>query len=240
MILTQQRPPSVVSRLFERTRQALPCNCLLCGADSPESLVCPDCCAELPTLPTPRCPHCSEPTAHGERCGSCLQHEPHFDRTIAPWRYAFPIDRLIHGMKYGHQLAITEWCGGQIAERIIDKRFDHIIPMPLHPSRLAERGFNQSAEIARTIGRRINCPVDYSGLLRNKATPAQAELPLKARRSNVRGAFESKRDFSGQRILLVDDVMTSGATVDECARVLRLHGAIDITVAVVARALKHA
>lgn len=114
-----------------------------------------------------------------------------------------------------------------------------IIPLPLHADRLRERGFNQSAELARAIGKHLKLTVDHSIAFRNRATPPQAEQPLKERHKNVRGAFECRADLSGKNIILVDDVMTTGATVNECSRVLRLHGATEISVVVAARALKH-
>lgn len=113
------------------------------------------------------------------------------------------------------------------------------MPLPLHAQRLAERGFNQAVEIATHLEKRLKIPVDRYSLQRTRATPAQAELPLKERHRNVRGAFECRSDFSGRHLLLLDDVMTSGATASECARVLKLHGAASVTVAVAARALKH-
>jgi predicted amidophosphoribosyltransferase len=108
----------------------------------------------------------------------------------------------------------------------------------LHPDRLRERGFNQSAEIARAVSRQTGIPLALASLVRTRPTPPQAALPLKERAGNVRGAFECGADLAGRRVLLVDDVMTSGATLRECARVLKLHGAATITVAVVARALR--
>lgn len=229
-----------LKRTGARLRNALlPASCLLCGVDSGKSLLCPACAADLPALPAARCPQCAEPTTHGERCGACLKDAPHFAATVALWRYDFPADRLVHALKYGHQLAVAKWFGEQLAKRIDADRHDLLIPLPLHPSRLRERGFNQSAEIARNIGKRLGLPVDRSSLIRNRATPPQAELPLAKRQGNVRGAFECRSDLGGRRILLVDDVMTSGSTANECARVLALHGAAEVTVAVAARALKY-
>lgn len=216
----------------------LPESCLLCGADSQSGLLCAGCTADLPGLPAMRCPQCSEPTTYGERCGACMQFAPHFSRTIAAFCYDYPVDRIIHALKYGHQLAVADWLGGKLAE-YLPAGPQLIIPLPLHTERLRQRGFNQSAEIARAIGIRLNLPVDRSTVFRNRATRPQAELPHKERHKNVRGAFECCRDLSGQHILLIDDVMTTGATVNECARTLRLHGASEITVAVAARALKH-
>lgn len=216
----------------------LPASCLLCGADSGSELLCPPCAAELPTLPGASCPICADQTTHGERCGACLKEPPHFERTISLFRYDFPADRIVHALKYGHQLAVAKWCGQRLAERLDPSEFDLILPLPLHPERLRQRGFNQSAEIARELGKCLFLKADRSIVLRTRATPPQAELPHKERRKNVRGAFECRADLTGKRVLLIDDVLTTGATANECARVLKLHGAASVTVAVIARALR--
>lgn len=212
--------------------------CLLCQGSSQDGLLCTDCAADLPAPPTATCPQCAEQTTHGERCGACLKETPHFDRTLAVFRYDFPIDRIIHALKYGHQLAVADWLGQQIAAQI-EGEVSMIVPLPLHPERLRERGFNQSLEIARTVADRLGLTIDHSSVFRNRATPRQADLPLKERRKNVRGAFECNSDMTGKHVLLIDDVMTTGATLNECARVLKLHGAAQVCVAVAARALKH-
>jgi ComF family protein len=217
---------------------ALPESCLLCGADSQSGLLCVGCNKDLPELPASHCPQCRLPTTYGERCGACLKAPPSFDRTIAAFRYEFPVDRIIHALKYGHQLAVADWLGGKLAEGINSEN-QLIIPLPLHIERLRERGFNQSAELAQTIGNRLKLTVDRNSLFRIRPTEPQAALSLKERHKNVRGAFECQSDLNGRNILLIDDVMTTGATVNECARVLKLHGARDISVVVAARALKH-
>ncbi len=216
----------------------LPATCLLCGADAGGDLLCPPCGADLPELPAARCPQCAVPSLHGETCGACLREAPHFDRTEALFHYDFPADRLIHALKYGHQLAVATWSAKRLAERLDSMAFDMLTPLPLHPERLRERGFNQSTEIARALGKQLKLPVERRHLRRVRATPPQAELPHKERHRNVRGAFECRADFTGRHLLLIDDVMTSGATVNECARILKRHGAATVTVAVVARALK--
>jgi ComF family protein len=215
----------------------LPGSCLLCKADSRAMLLCLDCAADLPLPPGTRCPQCAEPTTHGERCGACLKGRPHFDRTVTLFRYDFPVDRLIHALKYHHQLAVAPWLGARLAQRLIaaDQR---VMPLPLHADRLRQRGFNQSLEIARAVGQALNLPVDASSLSRHRATPPQADLPPGERHKNVRGAFSCATRLNGEHIVLIDDVMTTGATVNECARVLKLHGAAEVTVAVAARALK--
>lgn len=216
----------------------LPGSCLLCGSDSHQELLCPACVADLPSLPPGQCPQCAEQTTHGERCGACLQTPPHFDRTVAAFRYDFPVDRIIHALKYGHQLAVAGWLAQALAARLPEGNA-LIVALPLHRDRLRERGFNQSWEIAQALGKRLQQPTDGSSLLRTRGTPPQAELPLSERQRNVRGAFECIADLGGREILLVDDVMTTGSTVNEAARVLKLHGASRVTVAVAARALKH-
>ena len=218
---------------------ALPGSCLLCATDSAEELLCPPCASDLPGLPAALCPRCAAPTTHSERCGACLRDPPHFDRTLALFHYDFPADRIIHALKYGHQLAVAGWSARRLAERLSGAEYDFIVPLPLHPDRLRERGYNQSAEIAKVLANRLNFRLDLDNVRRTRATPPQADLPYKERHKNVRGAFECRTDFSGKHLLLIDDVMTTGATVNECVRVLKLHGAASVTVAVIARALKH-
>lgn len=221
-------------------RQLMPSSCLLCGSDSIDEVICDGCMEDLPRLPAQHCPQCAEPTTFGERCGSCLATPPHFDDTTAVFKYEFPADRIIHSLKYGHKLAIAKWAAHQLAQRLQGRTFDLIVPLPLHPHRLRQRGFNQSAEIARHLEKHLKIPVDRSTLRRHIATPPQAELPLKERHRNVRNAFECVGQLQGKKVLLIDDVMTSGATVSECARMLRMHGASQVSVGVLARALKHA
>ena len=216
----------------------LPGSCLLCSADSAGALLCARCVADLPPLPDARCPQCGVETTLGERCGACLKEPPAFTHTVALFRYEFPVDRLIQALKYGHQLPLANWFGQCLSREILAAGHDLILPLPLHPTRLQSRGFNQSAEIARTISHELGMQMNTSCLTRTRATPPQAALPLKERARNVRGAFECRADLGGKRILLVDDVMTSGSTLRECARILKLHGAAQITVAVVARALR--
>jgi len=216
----------------------VPGNCLLCGDDSQTSLLCLACAADLPELAEPRCPQCALPTTHGERCGACLSKRPHFDTTLAIFRYEFPVDRIVHALKYGHQLAVANWLGERMASRLADTQAELIVPLPLHPERLRERGFNQSVEIARPLAKRLRRPLLLDGLSRIRATPPQAELALKERQRNVRGAFECSRDLGGRHVLLVDDVLTSGATLNECARILKMHGASRVDLAVGARALR--
>lgn len=235
-ILPQLGRLKTVARRFGNS--LLPGSCLLCSADCRHDLLCPACATDLPPVPEQRCPRCADCTTHGEHCGACLKDTPHFDRTTAAFRYDFPVDRVIHALKYGHQLAVASWSGRQLAQCLTDAEVDLVVPLPLHPERLCQRGFNQSAEIARGVGNCLNLPVDRKSMIRSRATPPQADLPHKARQRNVRGAFECRTDFTGKRLLLIDDVMTTGASVNECARVMKLHGAASVVVGVIARAYR--
>ncbi|MDR0634028.1 MAG: ComF family protein [Azoarcus sp.] len=216
-------------------------DCLLCGQASGGEILCAACADDLPRRPALRCPRCALPTALGETCGPCLAHPPHYDRTLAVFDYAFPLDKLIQAFKYGHRLALAA-CLGKELTRLAqasgpESRADLIVPLPLHPTRLRERGFNQALELARPVARALGLPLDFEVCTRIRHTPAQAGLPWKQRGKNVRGAFHCARDLSGRRILLVDDVMTTGASLDECARTLKRHGAAEVTLLVVARTL---
>jgi len=204
-------------------------DCLLCGAETAPELLCAACIAELPALPR-SCPRCALPSPAGAVCGSCLNHPPHFDATLALWRYEFPCDGLVQALKYRARLALAGFFARSLAARTMPE-VDLIVPMPLHPKRLAERGFNQALEIARHLGR----PIAPRGVLRVKHTPPQTDLPYEKRAKNVRGAFLCKLDLSGASVAVLDDVMTTGATLNELARALKRAGATRVDNLVIAR-----
>lgn len=230
--------PQALTRLMARGADALlPGSCLLCAGDSGHDMICPACAADLPQLPENTCPLCALPTTHGERCGSCLKDPPSFAATIALYRYAYPLDHLVQALKYGGQLGLARWFGQRLGQRLVAGAWDLALPLPLHPLRLRERGFNQSLELARSACRDLGLPVRPEMVQRRRHTVAQAGLKLKERHRNVRGAFDCGADLTGRRILVFDDVMTSGSTLREFARVLKIHGAAEVTVAVIARAI---
>jgi ComF family protein len=204
-------------------------DCLLCGAETGQELLCPACMAELPALPE-SCPVCALPSPAGAVCGTCLNHPPHFDATLALWRYEFPCDGLVQALKYRARLALAGFFARSLAARTMPE-VDLIVPMPLHPKRLAERGFNQALEIARHLGR----PIEPRGVLRVKHTLPQTDLPYEERAKNVRGAFLCKLDLSGASVAVLDDVMTTGATLNELARALKRAGATRVENFVIAR-----
>ena len=151
-----------------------------------------------------------------------LHQRPAAIAKIPLFCYEFPVDRIIHAYKYGHQLAVGNWAAEFIAQQVANNTYDLLIPMPLHPDRLCERGFNQAAEIARRISLNTGQQLTTETLTRSRASKPQAELPMKERSRNVRGAFECNTDLNGKRVLLIDDVMTTGATLREASRILKL------------------
>ena len=174
-------------------------------------------------------------------CGECLKHPPAFDHTRAALEYAFPTDKLIQALKYGGQLALAKLLGDLLTKAVIDQaRPEAILPMPLHPARLKTRGFNQALEIAKVISKQLAIPLALGIAQRVANTTPQASLPLDARHKNIKGAFACDQDLHGQRIAVVDDVMTSGATLNELAKILKRAGAAQVDVWVVTRAVTHA
>lgn len=235
MSILAEKIRSLRARLIDTL---LPQDCLLCAAASGRELLCPRCAQDLPKLPANRCPRCDQPTPSGPvACGHCQTNEPHFDALRALHPYAFPVDRMVQQLKYGHQLAIAAYFGEALPALCHDLDADLIIPMPLHPERLAERGFNQALEIARPLARKRGIPIDTRSCTRKRPTSPQEGLSLAERQRNLRNAFSCSTDFSGRHLLLIDDVATTGASADECARTLKLHGAASVTVIVVARTL---
>ena len=212
-------------------------DCVLCGAASGDALLCASCAQGLPALEGPRCPVCALPAPGGTTCGACLKSAPAYDATLAVWRYGFPVDKLVQTLKYEHRLSLA----GYFVAAMLDgprPTGDLILPLPLSARRLAERGFNQAVEIARPLAQGLGLPLEIDACRRTRETVPQASLPWKERRRNVRHCFECAADFSGKSIIVVDDVMTTGATLDEFAALLKRHGAAHVTNWVVARAVR--
>ncbi|MBL8507341.1 ComF family protein [Chitinimonas sp. JJ19] len=216
----------------------LPQSCLLCGDHSGARSLCPPCHAELPWHGGEQCPVCALPTLNGSHCGACIKNPPAFDRTTAAWHYGWPMDRLIPAYKYRSQLELTH----ALAQGLLQAtegadQPDMLLPMPLHPTRLRERGFNQSQELARQLGRWRQLPLADQVVARIKLTPPQASLPRDERQRAIRGAFAVQGKVAGQHIALVDDVMTTGASLNELAHALKKAGARRVDCWVLARTL---
>ena len=218
-----------------------PGRCLLCRARvNAGTGLCAGCRTDLPWL-TGSCQRCAAPLPRAISpaiCGACQQKPPVFDHAYAALRYAAPVDRLILNLKYHQRIELARPLGKLLIECLPTEsaKPQIIVPVPLHRSRLRQRGYNQSLEIARVVGRELVIPLATNLAERVRATATQTELPLAQRARNVRNAFAAEAELNGEHVAIVDDVMTSGQTVNAVAKVLRKAGAGRISVWVVARA----
>ena len=210
--------------------------CVLCGARSDRHGLCAGCRCDLPRLPPTSCAVCAMPLTVPGVCGACLQRPPRYDAVIAAQVYAAPLDRLIQRYKYGADIRLAPTLAQLLAAHV-RSRPDLLIPMPLAPRRLRERGFNPALELARTLARTQDCTLTIDLCRRVIETPPQALLPWSARARNVRRAFVCDGNLRGLTVAVVDDVLTTGATLDELARVLKRAGAARVEGWVVARAV---
>ncbi|QBP77415.1 ComF family protein [Herbaspirillum huttiense] len=245
--------PGWLQRLLAQMPQLLPSSCALCGAAGRETL-CAPCHKRFYTRQHRRCIQCALPmpvTGKELRCGACLKDRPAFDATIVATDYFAPSDQLALALKFGGDLRLAPL----LARLIFDATRRNpvpgsdvqlpmptlLAPVPLGLARLQERGFNQALEIARPLGKLMDIPVQPRLLERKKETDAQSALPVGARARNVRSAFAlpfaAMDQVRGLHVGIVDDVMTTGATLNEVAIVLKRHGARRVTNLVFARTL---
>jgi ComF family protein len=208
-------------------------SCFLCRGAARE-LLCPECRAELPGLPAERCPRCALPAPGGAVCGRCLANPPAYDATYAALAYDFPADALVHALKFRGELALAPLLAHLLSREIRNEQIDRVIPVPLSRARLRRRGYNQAVEIARTLARG---KLDLDSCVRERDARPQMDLPWDERQRNIRGAFGCRRALLGQTVAVVDDVMTTGATLEELARTLKRAGAARVVNWVVARTL---
>ncbi len=223
-------------------RQLLPAQpCILCGSMSRHGLWCEACDTAMPYLNVPHCPICALPTPTGEVCGHCLKNPPLFTHTVAAFGYQFPLDKLVQAMKYREQLALAKLFSEKLSQRIDRTNLpDCVIPMPLHPAKLRVRGFNQAQLIAAKLAREIDRPLLSRACHRLRDTPSQTTLPWRERQKNMHGAFDCEMDLSGKHVALVDDVLTTGASLNALAEAVQKRGASQISAWVIARTLPHA
>ena len=246
--------PSKVSLAFSRfTHTVFAPNCILCDAKNDlksttkptrernDALqanihaVCRACLGTLPFHPVSSCPQCGL-SSNGQLCGSCISSPPDFDATRSAFLYEFPIDAMMLRYKYGNSLNLGDTFAAFLAEKVIVEgcliNIDLVIPMPMHPQRLKERGFNQALEIAKVLTKnckqKLDYKLDYTSTERQTLAPPQASLPLKERVKNIKGAFKVNADLTGKRVAIVDDVMTTGASLNELAKTLKKAGAAQV------------
>jgi ComF family protein len=219
--------------------------CTLCHADTkPGEHLCDECRQKATKISAPFCQVCSEPfpgQIEGEFvCPNCQDRHFHFDCAVAPYRSRGPVREVIHQFKYDYKLHLRHVLAGWLAESLADPRLqpriDRIIPVPLHPARQRERGFNQARVLAVLLSRRSGIPL-CDDLKRIRFTTTQTRFDRKTRMENLRNAFRLRNteQVRNLHLLLIDDVLTTGSTVDECARVLMEAGAATVRVAAVAR-----
>jgi ComF family protein len=226
-----------------------PPRCLLCRkalSAAGESHFCSKCRDQFLYISGPLCPQCGipfvSPEGEDHLCSRCISRAPLFDRARAVGEYEGSLRTAIHRFKYDSRSLLAEPLGRLLADQgrklFISNAYDVILPVPLHPRRLRQRGFNQSLVLARQVGQQWGIAVEAEGLKRIRWTDSQTMLPVKERLHNVRGAFAySGRGVENKAVLLIDDVYTSGSTVDECARVMKRNGAKRVDVLTVARTI---
>lgn len=216
--------------------------CILCASHYGGDFgLCAPCMADLPWHRAAQCPQCAL-LSNGGLCGACLSNQPHFDATTAAFTYDYPLDGLLQHYKYNASLNLARtfaalWLDYQHIQNTKKHTTDLIIPMPMHEKRLSERGFNQALEIAKRLSNAFTIPLDYTACQRVKYTPPQASLKLKDRIKNIRGAFHCQRPLHNLNIAVIDDVMTTGASLDELAKTLKQAGAARVECWVIARTL---
>lgn len=217
----------------------LPPRCLLCGAQGHDGIdLCADCAAELPRNHH-CCARCALPLpTSAALCGQCQRHPPTWDAAWAPFRYGWPLDRLESRYKFGAALAAGRALGALWQrEPLTVEQPALIVPVPLHRTRLRRRGYNQALELARPLAKALGVPCRHDVLRRVRATDAQTELDAVTRRRNVRAAFAVREGIVlPSHVAVLDDVMTTGATLAECAGVLKRVGVPRVDVWALARA----
>jgi ComF family protein len=230
-----------------------PDTCLSCKTQTEDALLlCAECKKKIERLSGPSCPICSIPfvseaaTSHSPNhaCGDCRAHPPLFVKAITPYRYEGgekhgPLAAAICQFKYQKQTRLAAPIAELLVDDLVDLPIDRVLAIPLHPTRLQTREFNQSLLLAKVIAKRLDIPYSIDSMIRVRETRSQVGLSKKEREDNMKGAFSvtRKNEIEGQRILLVDDVYTTGATLREGARALTLGGAKEVIVATIARML---
>jgi ComF family protein len=223
----------------------LPPSCVLCGGPGqpPDLDLCAAC--ELDLLPnSPACARCGDPLAGNAGgtlvCGACIRRKPHFHATYCAFRYSYPLDRLVLGLKFhgaiAHGRVLGTLLGRRVASQATAALPDLIVPMPLSDARFRERGYNQATELGRPVSRILGIPLRTDLVVRHRHTREQAALTRKDRRKNVRGAFAATGKIADASLAVLDDVVTTGSTANELARVLLRAGAREVQVWAVAHA----
>jgi len=227
----------------------VPDSCLLCGIEQ-NQILCSECHAQFFEVTSTRCVFCAIPVGPVQtRCGQCLTQQPAYDFTTVACDYIAPLDQLVLSLKFGHQLPVAPALATLLANSVkrstlnLNSLPDLFIPVPLSRERLAQRGFNQALEIAKPLAKALSRPIYPKLLLRVRDTTAQTLLHPDQRHENIMHAFSPnahyKDKIEGQHVGVIDDVMTTGATLHEIAACLKRHGARTVSNFVFARTPPH-
>lgn len=221
--------------------------CAICSVSVPAGeYLCDDCNARAPRIAPPFCATCSEPfdgaITGPFHCANCAHRRLYFESAVSVYRSRGIVRRVVHEFKYRKKMhlryLVAQWLGDALQDdRLRGRQFDLIVPVPLHPARQRDRGFNQAELLGRLLSDRTSLPMKRA-LQRTRFTTTQTAFDRAERMENLRGAFRlrNKTDMQGLRVLLIDDILTTGATLSECARVLKSAGAACVYAATAARA----
>lgn len=233
---------SVNNWLNSIQNKLLPPRCIFCSERGMANLdICQACFLDLPRN-QPCCARCAQPlattTIPSPLCGRCLKQLPHFDETRAPFLYNEQLRHLITQLKFNRHYVHARLLGGLLGKAMVDHGDlpECIIPVPLHPARYRERGFNQSLEIARHLHHQLKVPLNFEACVRHRNTPHQIDLPAAQRVKNMKNAFSLIHRLEYAHIAIIDDVMTTGATASALALALKQQGVKRVDVWVCARA----
>ena len=229
-----------LNKYLNLTRKLLfPDACCVCHSEHTGDIgICLTCLNSLPHRQT-CCPICAGTSETGDPCGSCLKQSPGYDSTVCLFDYVYPIDQLIHQLKFRAKLPLARIFGGMMAATLEnmapEQKPQVLLPVPLHHWRLRRRGFNQTQELAKFISAKTDIPVLSDAVRRSLNSPPQHSLPRNKRIRNLRNAFATTQPLPYKRIALVDDVMTTGATLEALARLVRKSGPEHVQNLVIAR-----
>jgi ComF family protein len=211
-------------------------SCFLCRGPSAAGALCEGCTTDLPRTPNEHCPRCALPSAGSQVCGRCIVSPPRYDATRAALVFRFPTDVIVHGLKYRGEIALARLCAQLLcATGLRDDRVDALMPVPLSAERIRSRGYNQAMEIARQLAGMLDVRLVPGLCERVRDTPAQMRLPFAERTRNVRDAFRCTAVSAPATVAVLDDVMTTGATLDEVAGTLKRAGTTRVVNWVLAR-----
>lgn len=219
-----------------------PARCVFCQQTvRHDFMICADCYQSLPHNKS-CCQRCALPLVEEMNtallCGRCIRKIPAFDYTYSPFRYEDNIIGLVHQLKFSEKISYARSIGEILLQHYsaTGEKPDCLLPVALHKSRLRQRGFNQSIEISRVLAKKLGIPIEHKAVVRKRSTLAQTGLTAKQRARNIRGAFSMAGELHYKHVLIVDDVMTTGATVNELAKLLKKNNVERVGVLSIARA----